>query len=37
VKHYGHSAVFWNSVEKVIPDYQACKEWLKDNDIGLQA
>jgi len=29
--HHDHSPLFWKQVEKVVPDYLACKEWLKVN------
>lgn len=29
LKHHDHSPVFWKAVERVIPDYLECKEWLK--------
>ncbi|MEY8200765.1 MAG: SprT family zinc-dependent metalloprotease [Colwellia sp.] len=31
LKHHDHSPKFWKEVERVIPDYLACKEWLKEN------
>lgn len=31
IKHLNHSALFWNEVEKVIPDYKARRKWLRDN------
>jgi len=29
--HHDHSTKFWNEVERVMPNYQECKEWLKVN------
>lgn len=29
LKHHDHSPAFWKSVERVVPDYLECKEWLK--------
>ena len=26
-----HSSAFWNNVERIIPDYQVRRKWLKDN------
>lgn len=31
LKHHDHSSQFWKEVERVVPDYRACKEWLKMN------
>lgn len=33
--HHDHSPQFWKEVERVMPDYQECKEWLKVNGHGL--
>lgn len=33
--HHDHSPQFWKEVERVIPDYQECKELLKINGHGL--
>ena len=30
LKHHDHSLAFWKSVERVVPDYLECKEWLRD-------
>jgi len=29
LKHHDHSPAYWRSLERVIPDYAECKEWLK--------
>jgi predicted metal-dependent hydrolase len=34
--HHNHSPLFWKSVERVMPDYAECKEWLKLNGAGLE-
>lgn len=28
---HDHSDEFWKEVERVVPDYQASRQWLKDN------
>ena len=33
IKEMNHSPAFWREVEKVIPDYQQKRKWLKDNGI----
>ena len=33
-KHMNHSPAFYAELYKLIPDYDACRAWLKDN--GLQ-
>jgi len=30
-----HTAAFWNEVDKVMPDFQERKEWLRDNGAGM--
>ena len=32
LKQHDHSPEFWKLVERVIPDYANCKQWLKDNE-----
>ncbi|MFS1864680.1 M48 family metallopeptidase [Vibrio breoganii] len=34
--HHDHSPQFWKEVERVMPDYQEHKEWLKANGHGLR-
>lgn len=29
--HPNHTAAFWNELDKVMPDYQERKNWLRDN------
>lgn len=36
LKHHDHSPKFWKEVERVVPDYLACREWLKDNAGALE-
>ena len=33
--HSNHSAAFWNEVDKVMPDFQERKIWLRDNGAGM--
>lgn len=33
--HHDHSAQFWKEVERVMPDYKAHREWLKQHGHGL--
>lgn len=33
--HHDHSPQFWKEVERVIPDYQECKDWLKTHSLKL--
>jgi predicted metal-dependent hydrolase len=35
LKHHDHSPQFWKLVERVVPDYLECKNWLKANGAGL--
>ncbi len=36
-KQMNHSQAFWAEVEKVIPDYAACRKWLRQNGKNLIA
>lgn len=29
--HHDHSPEFWREVQRVLPDYQRCRDWLRDN------
>jgi predicted metal-dependent hydrolase len=33
--HHDHSPEFWREVVRVMPDYQLCREWLRENSEGL--
>jgi hypothetical protein len=33
--HRNHTSAFWNEVDKLIPDYQERKQWLKVNGAGM--
>jgi len=33
--HPNHSAAFWNEVDKVMPDFQERKNWLRNNGAGM--
>ena len=35
LKKHDHSPKFWKLVERVLPDYLDCKEWLKENATKL--
>lgn len=37
LKHHDHSPKFWKAVEKVVPDYRDCKQWLKEHGRSLEA
>lgn len=31
-----HDERFWNEVDKVLPNYRECKEWLRSNGAALE-
>ena len=33
---HNHSAIYWRHVERIIPDFRKCREWLKQNSERLQ-
>jgi predicted metal-dependent hydrolase len=33
--HPNHTAAFWNEVDKVMPDYQERKDWLRAHGAGM--
>lgn len=36
LRHRDHSAEFWNEVDKVLPDFQERKEWLRKRGASLK-
>ena len=34
--HHNHSPAFWQQVEKVLPNYRECRDWLKVNGQELK-
>lgn len=36
-KELNHSDKFWREVERILPDYKACQNWLKDHGTKLIA
>lgn len=37
ITHMNHSKDFWNMVAAIIPDYQECRNWLKEHGKELNA
>jgi len=35
LRHANHTRAFWNMVDKILPDYQDRKEWLRVNGAGM--
>ncbi|UEL47220.1 M48 family metallopeptidase [Terrisporobacter hibernicus] len=35
IKYKNHDSAFWNAIDKVMPDYEKRKEWLKNNGAAL--
>ncbi len=33
--HRDHTDLFWNEVDKVMPDYRERKEWLRQRGAGM--
>jgi hypothetical protein len=31
-----HTDAFWNTVDKVLPDYMERKQWLRENGAGME-
>ncbi|MEZ2720179.1 M48 family metallopeptidase [Paenalcaligenes hominis] len=34
--HHDHSPDFWQEMSKIIPDFQVCRQWLKENSERLK-
>lgn len=35
IYHRDHTQEFWNEIDKVMPDYQERKAWLRENGASL--
>lgn len=35
LKYHNHSKEFWNELDKVMPDYRDCENWLKSNGVKM--
>jgi hypothetical protein len=35
LKQHDHSPAYWREVERVMPDYQECRKWLKENAVSF--
>jgi len=35
IHHRDHTQEFWNEIDKVMPDYQERKAWLRENGASL--
>jgi len=35
LKHYNHSTDYWKQVERIMPEFRQCRDWLKSNGGGL--
>jgi len=33
--HPNHSNAFWNEMDKVMPDFEERKNWLKSHGVGM--
>ena len=35
LRHANHTRAFWNLVDKILPDYQDRKEWLRASGAAM--
>jgi predicted metal-dependent hydrolase len=33
--HHDHSPEYWKELQRVMPDYQQCRDWLRVNGVGV--